>query len=383
MKSLAQPIAHPPPNLSLDITNLTLDANNSGGTFVLKNTGGGILSGYILSRCRELSFSPASWEGNTQVITYSYSPSFIRGNIEAHVYICSNGGEIKLPLIIDASPMIIQTDEGVNIRNIADFYAYSQHHPAAARRLFASSEFYMLLATINYPYLAIYEVLHKDPNRERAMDNFFQISRLKGKTHLFLNTDRLEITQHPTEIGQVFFQVQKTDNGYADASISTSENTPWLSLMTTRITSYDHNHSAQVAVEINPSLIDHPFTVAWIHVGSEVLRLVVRKAPRFSLRLNQEGFKYQDRGTLEVENNTGFDMAVEIRSRDRHVRFYRASYTVPPGKLSIPFEIRQSAFFGTRRVFRRLPYISTYIDVRARCVAQEYKKRLHMNIGEW
>jgi len=376
------------PTLALDKNNLTLDAGSNEGTFIAKNTGGGTLSGHILSRCQGLEFSPVSWEGNSQVITYKFSQDSSQKNnglIEAHAYVCSNGGEFLLPVFIDTAPMVITTDEGLPIKSVQDLYAYSQSYPAEARRLFTSSEFYMLLLSTAYPYLEVYESLHKDPNRERAVDNFFQVSGLKGKTRIYLETDRLDIVQHPVETGQVYFYVRKTDNGYADAPISVEESVPWLALSSTRIATadYDQDNSARIGIEINPNLMTSPFANIRIYVGDEALTLSVRKAPRVSLRLNREGFKYQDRGALEVENNSGFDLAVEVRSRDRHVRFYRTSYTVPPGGLSIPFEIRQSAFFGTRRVFRRLPYISTYVDVRARCTAQEYKRRLYLNIGEW
>lgn len=380
---------HPLPVLELDTTSLTLDANSSGGTFIVKNGGGGLLAGFILSRCLGLTFSPSSWEGNSQIIEYKFSQhqSQSASIIETHAVISTTGGEFLLPVTINTSPMIIYTEEGSRITSVADFYSYARDYPAAARRLFTSSEFYMLLISTGYPYLEVYESLHKDPNRERAMDNFFHLSSLKGKTTLSLETNHMDIIQHPTEVTQSYLYVQKSDNGYADAPITAHKGSPWLALNSTRLTTadYDHENKAPVGIKINPGLMPSPFVKEQIQVGTEVLTLAVRLAPSFALRLNKEGFRYEDRGIIEVENNTGFDMTVDVHSRDRHVRFFRASYTAPRqgGPLSIPFEIRPSAFFGTRRIFRRLPYISTYVDVRARCPAQEYRKRLYLNIGEW
>jgi len=379
---------NPLPTLSLESTELSIDTgSNSQGNFTIKNTGGGTLSGHVFSRQRGLTFSPTTWEGNNQIISYKYFQASPHNTsiIKTQVLISSNGGEVILPTVIDTSPMIIDTDEGARITSITDFYHYFLEYPAAARRLFISSEFYMLLMATGYPYLEVYESLHKDPNRERALDNFFQLSSLKDKTHLFLETYRLDIYQHPLDISETYFYVMKTDGGYADAPITCEKNMPWLTLSCAKLVTsdFDHSHKAAVGIEIDPEHMPGYFCKNHIKIGTEVMTLTVRKAPRFVLEISREGFRYEDRGTLEIENNTGFDMTIEVHSRDRYVRFFRAVYTVPPGPFSIPFEIRPSAFLGTRRLFTRIPYISTYVDVRARSTAQVYNKRLHLSIGEW
>jgi len=67
------PYEHPLPALELDTSHLTLNANNPQGQFTIKNSGGGQLSGHILSRLGGLTFTPSRWEGNSQTITYNLS----------------------------------------------------------------------------------------------------------------------------------------------------------------------------------------------------------------------------------------------------------------------------------------------------------------------
>ena len=384
---------HPLPALVLDIDCIVIETGvSSKGSFTVKNTGGGLLSGHIISRLDALCFSPGSWTGNSQIITYSFEESKmgqLAQPVDAHAYICTNGGEIALPITIKHTAISIPTEEGPVIATIDDFYDYAQNHPVPARRLFTSSEFYMLLLSTGYPFMEVYESLHKDVNRERAMDNFFILSGLKGKTGLTLEKQRLDIVHRPMDKIYEHFLVHKTDGGYADAPVTIIGDAPWLTLSTGRLVSsdYDKYNCAAVSFCIDPLLIKAPFAREGILVGPEptgdnILEITFRRAAPFYLRLNRVGFRYVDKGSIEVENNTGFDMTLDVYCRDRHVRFYSFSYVVGTA-LSIPFEIRPSAFASAQRLFRRLPYVSTYIDVRARSRGKIFQKRLHLSIGEW
>jgi len=382
------PYEHPLPALELDTSHLFLDSNNPQGHITIKNSGGGQLSGHILSRLSGLTFTPSRWEGNSQTITYNLSSDAFNDTsktMETQAYICTNGGEIALPISISPSLMSIPTEEGTQITGINDFYAFAQTHPQAARRLFTSSEFYMLLLSTGYPFIEIYESLHKDPNRERAMDNFFMVSGLKAKTSLSLRIHKLNLPLNPTDKTHAHFYVIKSDSGYAEGPISTDA--AWLGLSTTRLSSndFDHENRAKVGITIDPALVLGNFARTNIQVGPEpanTLTLTVSRPTPLKLRLNREGYRYEDRGSIEIENNTGSDMTIDVVCRDRLVRFFVGTYTVGATH-SIPFEIRPSAFASTRKLFRKMPYISTYVDIRARCPGQEFHRRLYLTIGEW
>jgi len=383
---------YPLPTLEVSTTSLSLDANNPQGSFTIKNSGSGQLTGYILSRQNGLTFTPSHFKGNSQIISYNLSSDAFSsaGKIqETRAYICTNGGELTLPVYINPSPMNIPTEEGRQITHIKDFYYYAQAHPQEARRLFTSSEFYMLLLSTGYPYMEIYESLHKDPNRERAMDSFFILSGLKTKTNLSLETESINILLKPSEKPQAYFYVSKSDSGYADAPISALDSAPWLNFSANRLASadFDKDNRARVGLTINPALVPGSFARTRILIGPEpksgnILNLTVSRTAPLILRLNREGYRYEDRGSIEVENNTGSDMTIDLACRDRFVRFFIGTYTVGATH-SIPFEIRPSAFTSTRKLFRKLPYISTYVDIRARCPGHEFRKRLYLTIGEW
>jgi len=386
------PYEYPLPTLELSTNHISIETGQHTGSFTIKNTGGGVLTGHILTRNRAIAFAPASWTGNSQTITYTYSPekdNSSAGFTKTKAYITSTGGEIALPITINSTTMTIPTPEGPTITSIRDFYNYASEHPQAARRLFTSSEFYMLLLSTNYPYMEVYESLHKDVNRERAMDNFFILSNLKNKTTLTLSTHQINITQGPP--GKILrqFHIQKSDNGYADAPITTLSGAPWLTLSTTRLSAadYNQNNNATVELTVDPLQIPQNFTREHIQVGtisntSSILDVNFRRAPNFTIKLNQQGFRYEDKGSIIIENNTGANMRADVFSRDKYVRFFAQSHMIGLTH-SIPFEIRPSALASAQRLFRRLPYVSTYIDVRVQSIGQVFHQRLHLNIGEW
>ncbi|MCL2404329.1 MAG: DUF5717 family protein [Defluviitaleaceae bacterium] len=389
------PYQHPHPTLELDINTISIETGHHTGSFVIKNTGGGTLTGHILSRNHAITFTPNTWTGNSQAITYNFNPEKAGtspGFTKTKAYITSTGGEVILPITISATTMTIPTPEGPTIACISDFYNYAQEYPNAARRLFTSSEFYMLLLSTNYTYMEVYENLHKDVNRERAMDNFFILSGLKAKTTIELSTNQINITQGPPGKIHESFSIQKSDSGYIDAPITTLLGSNWLTLSTDRLSSpdFDSSNRAMVEFTVDPLKIPQNFVREHIQVGTAqpagdtagLLEVTFRRAPNFTINLNQKGFRYEDKGSVVIKNNTGANMRVDVFSRDRYVRFYAQAHMVGPVH-SIPFEIRPSAFAGAQRLFRRLPYVSTYIDVRVHSMGQVFHKRLHLNIGEW
>lgn len=384
------PYEHPKPTLELDTDHISIETGHHEGSFLVKNTGGGNLTGYILSRHRAITFNPSTFTGNNQTITYTFHPEKspqTQAFTKTKAYITTTGGEITLPITISSTAMTIPTSEGPTIASIRDFYNYAQEYPQAARRLFTSSEFYMFLLSTGYEYMDVYESLHKDVNRERAMDNFFILSNLKPKTTLHLSKTQINIVQGPP--GKIYetFQVQKSDNGYADAPITAVGNAPWLSLPVNRLSSSDFNENNIATVEliVDPLKIPQNFIKEHIQVGTEPgnnLELTFRRAPNYTIKLNQQGYRYEDRGNILISNNTGANMRVDVFSRDKYVRFYAQSHMVGVTH-AIPFEIRPSAFAGAQRLFRRLPYVTTYIDVRVQSLGQILHKRLQLNIGEW
>ena len=374
-------------SISTDAINIeTKDKHDS--SFVIRNTGGGVLSGKILSRCPGLVFDRCEWTGNRQTVTYTFNAAkagLATGeSIEGHVYVTGNGGEVEIPVTARLTKTSVTTAEGLTIANLQDFFEYAKTHPAQARRLFVDSEFYMLLLGLGYEYMEVYESLHRDSNRERAMDNFFILSGMKGKTTISVLDTCLEFDQKPGDDGVIHgsIRVQKSDAGYIESPIA--NNSPWLNCFASKLmqSDFDENLVAAVNFSIDPSKIATSYAREVVTIGTEATEIVYRRTAPVIVRMNRAAFRYEDKGLVEVINNTGADIKLEVFCPESYVRFTARSYIVGAYG-EIPFEIKLSAFLAAQLFFRKTPYMKTALEVKAVDSGRVYKKILPVVVGEW
>jgi hypothetical protein len=306
--------------------------------------------------------------------------------LDTAAYVCTNGGEKKIPISIKLIKMAITAPEGQTIGNIRDFYDYAQTHPVQAQRLFTNSEFYMLLLATGYPYMEAYEMLHRDTNRERAMDNFFILSRLKPKTTLTVERRHVAFIRKPYETEPVFghFLAQKSDGGFVEAPISVKRNAPWLNVSAHRLISSDFNeaNTAMVNFNIDPQKIDGRYAAATISVGTEEVDVVFKRTNPLSVRLNREAFRFEDSGVIEIANDTGGEIWVDVFCKDSFVRFSAKKFPVGES-YEIPFDIKLSTFMSAQLLFRKLPFLKTVIEVKTIYRDRLVKKNLEIAVGKW
>lgn len=387
----------PLPVLDVCTEEIVLETKDAAaGTLTVKNTGGGILKGYLCSRHPALVFEPDWWEGNHQLISYSVNTQLaglLPGqSFETTAFICSNGGETHLPVSVKLTKMAIATQEGQTIANIEDFYRYALAHPLQARQVFTDSEFYMLLLAVGYPYMEVYENLHKDANRERAMDNFFLLSGLKNKTTLTLPKNHFLFEQNPGDTGKIYGQIiaEKSDRGFFEATITPETAPPWLSLSANRLISsdFDAENRARVNFCIDPEKITTRYANEKVRIGygtegeDAMAELVFRRPPAFSARLNRDTYRYDDKGVIEIFNQTGADLGVEVFCPDNYIRFTARSY-MAGAYYEIPFTVKLSAFMNAGRLFRKTPFMRTNIELKGASPGKVFKFALPIEVGEW
>ncbi|MCL1787458.1 MAG: DUF5717 family protein [Defluviitaleaceae bacterium] len=387
---------YPLPRLSADIETIHIETNDrEQGRFTVKNTGGGTLSGKILSRCPGLTFSPPTFTGNHQDIAYTFNAGeagLAAGqSMDGYFFITTNGGESKVPVTAKYTKMAIHTAEGVTITNLAEFYDYAVSHPAPARRLFVDSEFYMLLLAIGYEYMEIYESLHKDANRERALDNFFMLSGLKGKTALAVMDSRLLFTQNLNDTAMLdgYITVEKSDGGYVEAPITTKWNAPWLNFYASKLVQSDFKDTlaTQVNFSIDPIQIPGAYARELVTIGAHptaanTVEIVFSRPPALTARLDRAAYGYEDRGMVQIINHTGHDMKVEVHCPEGYIRFAARSYLVGDYG-NIPFDVKLPALVSAGRLFKKVPYMKTAIEVRTIVDGQPIRKTLPVVVGQW
>ncbi|MCL2203901.1 MAG: DUF5717 family protein [Defluviitaleaceae bacterium] len=381
----------PLPVLDVSEEALLIETKDSAtGSLTVKNLGGSVLKGYVCSRHRALTFEPDWWEGNSAALSYHFNPAHTGispgQSLQTQVYICSNGGEAALPVTIKLTKMAITTREGQIIANVRDFYDYALAYPMQARQIFTDSEFYMLLMAVGYPYMEVYESLHKDANRERAMDNFFILSGLKEKTTLFLPKQRFVYDQNHGDMGKIYGQimVEKSDRGFYEAPIAPESAPPWLTLSANRLISsdFDAQNQARVNFCIDPVHISARYARERVRIENCTAELIFRRPLPLTARLNREAFRFEDKGIIEISNHSGGDLAIEVFCPDAYVRFAARTYSVGT-YYEVPFGVKLSPFMNAGRLFRRTPFMRTAIEIKGTSPGRVFKLRLPLTVGEW
>ena len=386
----------PLPVLSVSVDSLRVETKDKHtGQFTIKNIGGGLLSGRVMSRLPGLGFDAENFSGNNQSINFSWDASRAGiktgQSLEGSIIVSSNGGEKIIPINLKYTRMSILSTGGTMIANIVDFYEYSLVNSDGARRMFTDSEFYMLLLATGYPYLEVYENLHKDANRERAMENFFVLSGLKEETKVFAKQRKLEFSSIGNEPLKGRMEVCKTDAGYAAAEITKSHNSDWLNLSTGRLSTFDFNEQfvATVGFTIDPSKAMSSFVREEIIIGHEpkndrsnVVEIIFRRPIPIKTSLSRETFRFEDTGQLIVHNNTGQTITVEPFCQENYIRFGAKRFVVAEYE-EIPFDVKLTAFLGAQVYFRKIAYFRAAIEVKISLPGVTHKKILPIVVGGW
>ena len=387
-------LEYPLPVLSVDTEEMIIESKGDHEeVFKIKNSGGGTLVGRIISPTKSLSFEPSEWEGNRTDITIKFSPDPAEGWRPGDVksfwaLILSNGGEATLPITIRLAKMAIPTKEGVTIANLQDFYDYSINFPTEAQNLFIDSQFHMLLLATSFPYVDAYVLLAKEPNRPRAMDNFFILADLKKGTTLIAPSSEIEHRTLSNALIHGNLEVKKSAPGYVEAQIAKKSGAPWLSLPRETL-EFDEDNTAQIEYKIDPLLIEGRYAREQIIIktGTEDVPIsVVFKRPLPLLAwLPREGFSYNDEGVILVKNQLDLPLQIDINCTETFVRFFRQEYKVEghDGQIEIPFIIKLSPLQSAQMLFRKVPSLTAKIEIRSTYKGEEISKTLQLTAGEW
>lgn len=394
MSTVKQALEYPLPVLSIGIKELEIEAKNDHEVnFQIKNSGGGALEGQIISPTKSLVFKPDKWDGkgaNKMQITCRFIPDPSEGWKPGDVrrfsaLIVSNGGSQPLPIVVRLAKMSIGTKEDTTIANLQDFYNYANQYPKEAQELFVNNEFYQLLVATGFPYIDAYQLLVKEENSARAMDNFFILADLKKQTSISIAEPEIEHRTLENGMIHAYFEVQKSDKGYVEATVALGKEFKWLSLKTDKLI-FDEDNKAQVEYAIDPMLISGRYARGKIIIQTDTKTLesnIVFKRPvPFLARLPREGFTYNDEGVVVVENQTKETMQVQIFCKENFIRFYEREYKVD-GSLEIPFLIKLSPLQSAQMLFRKVPALTADIEIKSDYKGKTVSKKLTLVAGEW
>lgn len=383
-------LEYPLPTIKADVDKLYIEASGSfEGSFWIRNAGGSELNGRITSNSRGLKFLPQNFNGNKIEIKYKFNLDIYKKGdiIQTSALIMSNGGEVIIPVTIHIIAPAVKTKDGDKITSLKDFLFYAKKDPLESRRLFSQKEFMMWLLSINYENMDMYEHFNKDPNKERAVDNFLVFNGLKNRAELTLIENKINISIKPFENDPVtgVIPIKLKGWGFIDADVVCQNSLPWLRLMTNKITAsdFDENGFFEASFIIYPNLIKKRTVsekVKLVHKDEEEVYISVCREHALNIRLDKNSYSNEDSGKIIVTNNTFKDLMLEIYPKDSFLRFEGKRYLVG-ANAEIPFSIKFSALQNAQYSLKKQIIIETGIAVRTYINEKRWDKALDVSIG--
>ncbi len=383
-------LEYPLPNIEIDIDKIAINMSEKNKGFInIKNIGGGILSGDIISNTECLVLEKDSFEGNQVCIEYNIVPSIYSSGdfIKSELIIVSNGGQIYLPVYITISNFDYLECGKEKIYTIKDFYNYYLKNYIESIRIFYSYEFMLWLKNINYAHIDVVEEILKDANKQRAIDNFFILTKMKEKCYIELSQKIFKYKYYKTKskadiIGIVTLKL--IGNGYFEEDISLEDDIDYIVLSKNKITNKDFNENGIYNLEftILKDKINSFFErrkILFNKTNENVIIEISRKNP-IEVLFEKEYFMPIDKGVLKILNNTEEDIVIEIVPKDTFIYFEGKKYLI--SKYSeINFNIKLTGFLKAQMDFTKKPNIESQILIKAILGDNVYKMEKNIYIG--
>jgi len=373
---------YPLPVLSADIDEISVETNGEHeGSFFIRNTGGGRLTGQITSYGGCAAFTPASFEGPRR-INYRVSAADYRAGdvIRTGAVITSNGGEKYIPITLTVTAASIQTKDGATITNMRTFLDYARLYPDLAADMLATPQFRALLDRNHFEYMSAYEHIMSDTNRPRALECLLRLSGLKKGAKINVLQNQIEVKLQPFQRETYFgrIPIKMEGWGYVGDTVAVKNGSRWLKPLSTISQALEDSGMMNFSVE--PALLKGRFAsdtfVFADDPGAEAVVAVIRQ-PYLSARTNKESYNPGDTGVIYATNNTGADLMLEIQPSQPFVQFGAKGHYIA-GYAEIPFQVRLSGF---QSMVKRQPAV-VIIEIRAKVRNEFILKRLSVRIGD-
>jgi hypothetical protein len=356
------------------------------GQLYLKNIGKGTLKGAISCNNTNVTFKEEEFEGNNIKVVYKIDVSKYNVGqvIKTSATIISNGGEISIPIIIQVNAPSIETEDAI-ITDLKDFLQYAKKNYKQAQLLFNRNEFVSWLTYTEYPYLPIYDQISKDINKERALENFFILNKLKSRVKLKSKDQDItfSINHDSKETIQGEIIIKKSCWGYIKEEIKSKNNSNWLSFNDTEVTANNFEDDVYLLkYSINTSLIQSNITTDEIIIGEDIkVPIQVRRKKIAYFNLSKESFNFEDTGFIKIENHSNRDIKVEVSTKDSFLKFDAKNYYVNKTK-EIPFSIKFTALQIAQTNIKKHPLVESEIYFKIIYSNKKYMKTLKITIGE-
>jgi len=379
----------PLPIINKDIDKLYFESPGSfRGQLTVKNDGGGVIAGRVMSNSSAITFDPEEFSGNDSEILFHIDTSMynIGDILKTSAVMITNGGEHIVEFDIKIVPPAIETKEGTKIVSLNGFFEYANEQPAKASQLFRSHEFSIWLHSTGYEYMDFYERMLKDLERERAVFNFLTFNGYKKKSIIAFKNPQMVIKIAPyMDVYKGSINIVKHGIGYVDEQIFIKNNVindGGLQLEYDRLIDsyFNENGEAQINFLIETDKLKAKRNTVIISIEEEKMELIVQKLDIIEVSLEKEFLQLKESSYIRIKNNCNSPISVDISPKDGFVKLENNKFDIKE-RAKIPFRIELSTMHTAQYTLVRQPEVTTEISVNAEFNNNLFTKKLNLIIG--
>ena len=361
------------------------------GTLTLKNAGGQLLEGTIVSQSSMLVPKDKSFSGNLFKLDYTILPANnhrIGDTIYTNLIITSGGGEKLIPAIIRIVPRTLELD-GVSIVTLKDFAAYTRKNLESAAIAFIGEAFAEWLEQFDDICTNTYKQLCTAPNARQSLESFLVLHKLKHPVTLTQmknapHSHNHEITAHNRELIHGTIMLQRSGSGYFEAAARITTDSPWLELAQYTIADSDfgNENTATITYSIDPAKVNTGRAYGKIAIGDIEVNIFIKTEPVFMCHAPKAYLKAGERGVIVVRNDSNAPAKIEFSIDNNFLLPDTTAGNLPPGVSEFGFTAKISPIKRVQMFLKKQPILEGVINVRITQGEHIFNKSLNITIGD-
>lgn len=355
------------------------------GTLVLKNVGGGLLTGRVYGG-PYLALDKTTIRNNETRLKYTLDVGGQDiGTLNTQLVIATNGGEEVIALQVVVKPAALQIGD-IYIETLQQFYEFWKDNQSVGKKAFLGQAFMVWLLATDYAYMDIYEQFRKDPIKERGLNNFFVFNKLKTNATLSIVSEDIEVLVNPlkpkTYVGTL--TIKREGQGYIDDAIQS--NVDWISLEKENIITADFKETDRLEIPFRISK-DHmtkkvQYGTLSLMTGVGTVNLKIKTLKLLDVTLVKNHQSHKDTLYLKIVNNGLEPVTIDLKSADAFIRLPQERYVVEE-TLEVPFTVKLSTLQLAQKSIKKVPIFESAIRVKATFSHKKFYQDVQLTLGDF
>ncbi|MFW6015439.1 MAG: DUF5717 family protein [bacterium] len=298
------------------------------GKFKIYNASAGELRGQIFSALREVSISKSTFKNETVIeFTIEISSYESEDKKESYIQIISNGGEVKIPVILTIQPQSFDTSIGL-INDLFQFSDLAKSSWNEAVKIFVDNNFSSVFLKKLPKKEKIYKLLIKSNSKEQALEEFLMANNKKQQIEIKLSSEAKDYIIQEAIVADSF-NIISEGWGFFEAEIFSKN--PFIKVITEKLTHHNFvDKKGKIRFDLVSSHMSYGYNEGQIIIkfNNKKLYYTVKafKEKPIEIYLEQLSYTINEIGQLIIKNNQRQNINIRIEPTDKWINLEKDYY---------------------------------------------------------